>query len=211
MNFVVTGATGFVGRPVVARLLERGDTVSVIGRDAGAIRAAFGTDVQPLIWSEPDKWKTVVQTSDAVIHLAGEQINGQRWTPKFKEKIVTSRVETTRAIAACAPKVLISASAVGFYGDRGDRVVTESDSAGDDFLASVCVAWEAEAVAARSQGSRVAVVRIGIVLGKNGGPLQSMLQPPTVPFSPFKMGLGGALGAAGSGCRGFICRIWFRS
>lgn len=196
-RFVVTGATGFIGQLVVRKLRGRGDAVSVIGRDAARIRQTFGDAVSPLAWDDANGWKSAVQDADAVIHLAGEPINGQRWSPEFKQKVLSSRVETTRAIADAQPSVFVSASAVGYYGDCKNETITETDRRGSDFLADVCAAWEQEAVRARNAtgNSRVAIVRIGIVLGRDGGPLQSMLQPPGAPFSPFKLGLGGPLGS----------------
>jgi len=127
---------------------------------------------------------------NAVINLAGEPV-AQRWTEAARDKILRSRVEGTRALVAGMraqpPQVLISASAVGYYGSRGDEVLTESTPPADDFLGRVAAAWEQEAQAAESSGVRVARIRIGVVLGQNGGALSKMLLP-------FRLGVGGRLG-----------------
>jgi uncharacterized protein len=127
---------------------------------------------------------------NAVINLAGEPV-AQRWTEAARDKILRSRVEGTRALVAGMraqpPQVLISASAVGYYGSRGDEILTESTPPADDFLGRVAAAWEQEAQAAESLGVRVARIRIGVVLGQNGGALSKMLLP-------FRLGVGGRLG-----------------
>jgi len=129
--------------------------------------------------------------SNAVIHLAGEPV-AQRWTAAARDKILRSRVEGTRAVVAAMraqpPQVLISASAVGYYGSRGDEILTESAQPADDFLGRVAAAWEEEAQAAEPLGVRVARIRIGMVLGPNGGALARMLLP-------FRLGVGGHLGS----------------
>ncbi len=188
MNAVVTGATGFIGAPLCRRLIADGHTVTSLTRDAVRAQTALGAGVRYLAWDDTTAWRPVVRDADVVFHLAGEPVAGARWTTAYKEKILQSRIETTRAIADAHPRgVLVSASAVGFYGDRGTSVVTEADPSGDDFLARVCVQWEAEAEKAERTASRVARVRIGIVLGNGGGPLASMLPP-------FRLGLGGPIG-----------------
>jgi uncharacterized protein (TIGR01777 family) len=133
-----------------------------------------------------------LEGTDAVIHLAGEPV-AQRWTEGAKERILQSRVAGTRALVEAIsrlearPKVLVSASAIGFYGDRGDEVLTEESSRGDGFLADVCVAWEQEALKAEELGVRVSRVRFGVVLGAEGGALAKMLPV-------FRAGLGGPIG-----------------
>lgn len=130
---------------------------------------------------------------DAVIHLAGESVAGGRWTPAFKARIRDSRIGPTRALARSLagapspPRVLISASAMGFYGNRGDELLTEASPRGDGFLCEVCEAWEAAAEPARSAGIRVVHPRFGIILDAHGGALGKMLLP-------FRLGLGGRLG-----------------
>lgn len=207
MRAVVTGGTGFIGRRLCVRLLRAGVAVTVLSRDAYEARrqltpavsvgtgAGSGAGVTALDWDSPDVWRPAVADADAVFHLAGAPVAGERWTPEYKDAILNSRVESTRAIAGARPKVLISASAVGYYGDRGNEVVTEATLAGDDFLSRVCVVWEEEAERAAAAGGRVCRMRIGTVLGPDGGALQGFLDPPGVPFSPWRVGLGGPLGS----------------
>lgn len=190
MNYLITGATGFIGRHLVAFLLARGDSVNYLGRQRSRSmdsRAAFHCwnpgEMPPL---------SSIPRAEAVINLAGEPI-AQRWNDEVKRRIYTSRVDRTRQLVAAIaglkykPRVLVSASAVGYYGDRGDEVLTESSTAGSDFLAKVCVDWEGEAMQARGSGVRVVTVRIATVLGRDGGALKPML-------IPFRLGLGGRFG-----------------
>jgi uncharacterized protein (TIGR01777 family) len=172
MNVVITGASGFIGRAVAANLRSSGHIVrSVSLRDALQPEALAGVN--------------------AMVHLAGEPV-AQRWTTAVREKIMRSRVEGTRALVAAMrgqpPQVLISASAVGYYGSRGDEILTESSPAADDFLGRVAAAWEEEAQKAEPLGVRVTRLRIGMVLGPNGGALARML-------TPFRLGVGGRLGS----------------
>jgi uncharacterized protein (TIGR01777 family) len=167
----ITGASGLVGSRVVAALRERGDEALALPRDLAGRREALATGV------------------DAVLHLAGENV-AQRWTATAKERIRASRVEGTRELvealreAAPRPQVLVSASASGYYGPRGDEPVDESAGPGEDFLAGVVVGWEREADAAAELGMRVVKLRTGVVLDRNGGALAKMLPP-------FKLGVGG--------------------
>jgi len=189
MNVLVTGATGLIGRRLVAALVARGDSVAVLSRSPG--RSSFDAAVRVLAWDPlagPPPAEALASV-DAVVHLAGEPV-AQRWTAKVKEAIRASREDGTRnlvaGIAAADPRpgVLVSSSAVGFYGKHGDERVDETADAGSDFLAGVCVAWEREALAARDLGLRVVCVRTGVVLDRSGGALKTMLPP-------FKAGVGG--------------------
>ena len=172
MNVALTGASGFIGRAVSEHLRISGHNVRPV-----SLRAAL----------EP----AALAGSNAVVHLAGEPV-AQRWTAAARDKILRSRVDGTRALVAAMraqpPQVLISASAVGYYGSRGDEILTESAPAADDFLGRVAKAWEEEAQAAEPLGVRVARLRIGMVLGKEGGALGRMLLP-------FRLGVGGRLGS----------------
>jgi uncharacterized protein (TIGR01777 family) len=175
MKCIVSGGTGFIGRRVVERLRERGHSVTAAGRK----------DPPPSVYS--------LSGVNALVQLAGEPV-AQRWNADVKARIRDSRVLGTRswvdAIAQLGekPSVLVSASAIGFYGDREDEVLTESSGPGSGFLADVCQQWEAEADRAAALGVRVAKLRIGFVLGKDGGALAQML-----PI--FRTGLGGPLGS----------------
>ena len=191
MRVTVTGATGLIGPRLVAALRERGDEVTVLTRDPGRAVAALG-DVDAVAWPDPTAAPAPVEAlagRDAVVHLAGEPV-AQRWNDAVKERIRASREAGTRNLVAAIeaasprPRVLVSSSAVGYYGKRGDERVPESTPPGDDFLAGVCVVWEREAAAATDLGVRVVTVRTGIVLDAEGGALEKML-----PF--FKLGVGG--------------------
>lgn len=191
MTFLITGATGFIGKKLVHRLLARGDSVNYVGRERSVeldSRAAY------------HPWKDVKELPpldsmprlDAVVHLAGEPI-AQRWTRPAKKRIYTSRIEGTRQLVSAIgrlrhkPTVLVSASAIGYYGDRGDETLIERSAWGNGFLTGVCRDWEREALRAREFGLRVVTPRFATVLGREGGALPSML-------APFRFGLGGKFG-----------------
>jgi uncharacterized protein (TIGR01777 family) len=189
MRVTLTGATGRIGAQLVAELRRRGDDVTVLSRDPDRARAALG--VEAAAWSPEREPAPVAALAgrDGVIHLAGEDV-AQRWSADAKRRIRTSRELGTRNLVAGLraadprPGALVSSSAVGWYGPRGDEKVDEDVPAADDFLAGVCAVWEREAVAAEELGMRVVRVRTGIVLDKDGGALEKML-----PF--FKLGVGG--------------------
>jgi len=185
MKCIVSGGTGFIGRRIVEQLQRNGHEVAVWSRKgAGALRW------EPLA-GEPSRES--LTGADAVVHLAGEPV-AQRWNAAVKKRIADSRVLGTRhlvdAIARLdrRPRVLVSASAIGYYGGRGDEVLTESSAAGTGFLADTCRGWEEEATRAAEFGVRVARLRIGFVLGKDGGALAQMLPA-------FKLMAGGRLGS----------------
>jgi uncharacterized protein len=175
MKIVMAGGTGFLGRPLAEALAADHHDVLVLTR----ARA---------------RWPALIDGADLVVNLAGESIAGKRWSAEQKRRILDSRVTTTRALvdaigaAVSPPAVFVSGSAVGFYGPRSDEAVTEESPAGSDFLARVCVEWEAEAERAASPRTRVACVRTGLVLEKDGGALAQMLPP-------FKFGVGGPVGS----------------
>lgn len=196
MNILVTGGTGFVGRPLCRALRGTGHSLTVLTRNASAAKAALGEGIDLIPW-KPDTGELppkALKGVQAVVNLAGESIGAGRWTEARKRSILSSRVQTTRGLvevlqrAGERPSVLVSASAVGFYGPRGDEEVTEADRAGDDFLARVCVAWESEARKAEALGMRVVLVRLGVVLGEGGGALDRMV-------SPFRLYAGGPVGS----------------
>lgn len=190
MRALVTGATGFIGKRLI-RSLER---PVVLTRNPDAAQKVLG-DVEAICW-EPESGppaRHAFEGVDAVYHLAGEPVAEGRWTREKKDRIRDSRVLGTHNLVTALeslknrPRVLIAASAVGYYGSRGDETLDENSKPGEDYLAEVCQAWEEEARSASLLGIRVVTPRIGIVLGKDGGALKKMLLP-------FKLGLGGRLG-----------------
>jgi uncharacterized protein (TIGR01777 family) len=189
MKITVTGATGLIGRRLVAELKRRGDDVTVLSRNAAAAEASLG--VKAYAWkAETEEAPVEALTGrDAVIHLAGEPV-AQRWSAKSKEAIRASRVDGTSNLVAglrqaqSRPSVLVSGSAVGWYGPLGDQPVDESAPAGTDFLAQVCADWEKAAEQAQEIGIRTAIIRTGVVLAADDGALAKMLPP-------FKAGVGG--------------------
>jgi uncharacterized protein (TIGR01777 family) len=194
MKVVVTGATGTIGRALVAALRQRGDDIAVISRNPARTSQRLGGDVDAYTWSDPEREPAPAEAfadADAVIHLAGEPVD-QRWTDDAKRRIRDSRELGTRNLVAGMKeagtrlRTLVSASASGYYGPRGDEPVDEQAPPGDDFLADVVVRWEREARAAEELGLRVATMRTGIVLSPEGGALGRML-------TPFKLGVGGPI------------------
>jgi len=189
MKIAITGATGLIGTRLVETLKARGDEVTVLSRSPERAAAALG--VEAIAWdliAEPAP-ADALRGRDAVIHLAGEPV-AQRWNAESKKAILDSReIGTANLIAGISnveerPSVLVSSSAVGYYGKHGDDRVDEKTAAGNDFLAKVCVAWEREALAGEALGMRVVLIRTGIVLDAAGGALATMLPP-------FKAGVGG--------------------
>ena len=190
MNILVTGSTGFIGGALVSRLAEGGHRVMRLRREP------TGGDVGPT-WN-PETGQVHLNDAlplDALVHLAGESI-AQRWTPAVKARIRSSRVEATRLLSEALarlpqpPRVMVCASATGFYGDRAGEVLDEQSQPGFGFLAETCRAWEAAADPARLSGVRVVTLRLGIVLARHGGALAKMLPV-------FRLGLGGRLGSGG--------------
>jgi uncharacterized protein len=193
MRIAITGATGLIGETLVKALRDRGDQVVALSRDADRARQKLGQEVEAHAWPNPTGTpppEAALAGADAVVHLLGEPV-AQRWTSESKEAIRRSRVASTRCLVdgllALAPDrrpaALVSQSASGFYGPRGDEPLSEDAPPGDDFLAGVVVGWEGEAMRAAAE-LRVAVTRTGVVLSPEGGALAKML-----PF--FRLGIGG--------------------
>ena len=189
MKIAITGASGLIGSSLIPFLTTGGHEVVPLRRPSGS--ASDG-----LVWDpeRPDFDTSGLAGVDAVVHLAGESIAEGRWTQAKKERIRRSRADGTRnlceALAAMErpPKVLVSASAIGYYGSRGDELLDEGSAAGDGFLAEVCDAWEQATEVASAAGIRVVNLRLGVVLASQGGALAKML-------TPFKLGVGGRLGS----------------
>ncbi len=197
MRIILTGGTGFIGTPLRHELLAQGHRVILLTRDPARLshkRSDDRLEVIPWDGMSLDPLAQRMTTVDAVINLAGEPIAAQRWSSAQKEKILQSRIQGTQALiqamaqAKKRPAVLINASAVGFYGDVPEGDVLETRDQGSGFLADTCHRWEQEAHQAQALEVRVVCLRIGIVLGPEGGALGKMLLP-------FKMGVGGPLGS----------------
>lgn len=190
MKIFITGGTGFVGTHLSKRLLKNGHTVIATGTRPDQDRIHHDEfHYLSCDNTQPGPWQEVAAKTDAAVNLAGRSIFNY-WTDSYKQKMYDSRILTTRNLVDALPEnpdfVLVSTSAVGYYGSRGDEILAEDAPPGDDFLAELGKDWEAEAEKARKKGARVAIPRFGIVLGKNGGAMKQM-----VPV--FKLGLGGSL------------------
>ena len=193
MKIAVTGGTGFVGARLVERLLSEGHQVLLLVRDRAKAQAKFPqaeiVEYQP---KTSGAWQQSISGCDGIVNLAGEPL-ATRWSDSVKREVMESRTLGTQkiveAIAQASPKpaVLVNASAVGYYGTSETTTFTEVSSPGEDFLAQVCQNWEAEAEKVKSSGTRLAIIRIGIVLGPNGGVLERMMLP-------FQVFAGGPLG-----------------
>jgi uncharacterized protein len=200
MKVAITGATGFVGRRLVARLQQLNHSVVVLTRQVESVaREQFPLSAFPQVTivvydpAELGDWQQTIAGCDAVVNLAGEPIAEQRWTPEFKQRLMDSRVTTTQnlvaAIGAANPRlqVLVNASAVGFYGTSETATFDETSPAGADYLAAICQNWEAAATAVKDHGTRLVILRLGVVLGLQGA-LGKMLPV-------FKLFAGGPIGS----------------
>lgn len=199
MKVAITGATGFVGSRLVARLHKEGHKVLVFTRSTDFAQKVFPSQTFPnveIVAYTPTvsgAWQNAIALCDGVVHLAGEPIAEERWTPEQQQKILNSRKLGTQkiveAIANANPKptVLVNASAIGYYGTSETATFDETSLSGNDFLAQVCLAWEAEATKVKDAGVRLVILRLGIVLGL-GGALGKMI-------TPFKLFAGGPLGS----------------
>jgi uncharacterized protein (TIGR01777 family) len=202
MKLVIAGGSGFLGAPLAEAYAEEGHEVLVLTRSiiAGDSRHDPGTGVPGISrvgWSPDGRigpWAALLDGADAVINLSGASLDRQRWSPQRKAQLRDSRILATRSLtaailsAAVPPRVFVSGSAVGYYGDTGDQPVTEASPAGGDFLSHLCEDWEAEAQRAQPSGTRLSLVRSGIVLERSGGALPRMMLP-------FRFFAGGRIGS----------------
>ena len=195
MRVFMTGATGFIGRALIPRLQRDGHAVVAWVRSPARARGLLGAEVE-LVHADTTRGGLVaaIERSDAVVNLAGEPLMGGRWTAARRAVLERSRIAVTEQLVQAmaevntCPRVFISGSAVGYYGDRGDEPLTEASSGGEDFLARLCRRWESAAVDAERLGARVVLLRTGVVLGRAGGALAQMLPP-------FQFGVGGPVGS----------------
>ncbi|MBX3033894.1 MAG: TIGR01777 family oxidoreductase [Bdellovibrionaceae bacterium] len=195
MKILLTGATGLIGKELGKALVRAGHEVCVVSRDQrkARLQCPFPCEVIEGDLLQGPLPPARLEGVEAVIHLLGDSVAEGRWTSKKKKRLVDSRVLSLRHLRASfrtPVKTLVSASAVGFYGDRGEEELTENAAAGTDFLAQLCVAWEKEAKAFSEDGTRVVCLRLGVVLSHKGGALNEML-------TPFLAGVGGSLGGGG--------------
>ena len=189
-RIIVAGGSGFIGEPLVRRLLARGDDVAVLTRNPSKVHVG-----RAIAWNPPAQsdWSDDVANADVVINLAGENVGSGRWTAERKKRIMESRVAATSALAEAMSRkpshtrTFISASATGFYGDRGDESLDENSSGGAGFLAEVTKRWE-ELARGAEPFARVVILRFGVVLAKDGGALAKLLLP-------FRLGAGGPIGS----------------
>jgi len=191
MKILITGGSGFVGLNLTRFMLDKGHRVTAIGRSEPQHR--FDREHYQFLAADTTRtgpWQEELALADAVVNLTGASIF-KRWTKKYKKQIYDSRVMTTRNVVEALPSgthvALCSTSGAGFYGNRGDDVLTEDESAGSDFLAGVSVDWEKAALQASAKGARVSIMRFGVILGPNGGAMAKLIPA-------FKMFVGGPLG-----------------
>ncbi len=194
MRVIITGGTGLIGRALTDALVAKNYEVVVLSRSPARVSGLpAGARAEKWDGKTSAGWGSLADGAAAIVNLAGARIFGMPWTKKRKQTILNSRTDAGQAVvaaireAAVKPAVLIQSSAVGYYGESGDRPVTESSPAGSDFLAEVCIAWEAAAAPA-AEMTRVAVIRPGLVLSTEGGSLPPLLLP-------FKLFVGGPLGS----------------
>ena len=193
MNIVIAGGSGLVGTALVPVLKGLGYTVDIITRYPDQPMKQDG--VHYLDWDNPHAWHPAVGAAQAVINLTGSNMAGAAWSEAYKKEIRDSRVRYTQLLSEAQPRVLLQASAVGYYGEGENTVLTEATPAGSSFLAEVAKEWEEAAHGSHRCGTRVCSFRIGPILAREAGMLPALLHPPKAPFPTFKYGLGGPLGS----------------
>ena len=192
MKIFITGGTGFVGSTITQQLLELGHEVTITG-SSSQCRLPVHQHLQYIAadTSQPGHWQEAAAKHEAFINLTGRSVFNL-WTKKYKQEIYNSRIQTTKNLVEAIPNtsdtILLSASAAGYYGNGGEAEKRETADNGNDFLAEVCRDWEQEALKAQQKGTRVALLRLGVVLGKNGGAIKTMKLP-------FQLGFGGPIGS----------------
>ena len=195
MRILVSGSTGFVGTALIEALEGEGHQIARLVRPATSNKHPTGSREQSVAW-DPVAGKfdaAGAEGADALVHLAGASIAGGRWNGARKQLLRASRTEATRHLVGALaklqrpPRVIVAASAIGYYGSRGDEALTEASVSGSDFLAGICREWEAETARGAEFGARVVCTRFGIILAAHGGALAQMV-------TPFKLGVGGRLG-----------------
>ena len=195
MKILITGATGSIGKRLSRKLIDRGDSVIILSRDPESARLKIAGAADYLKWNfeQQEMWEKYLKGQDVIVHLAGVNMGSKRWTKEFKEKAYDSRIISTRNLVEAIesveqkPKLFICSSAVGYYGNRGEELLTEDTNPANDYLASLCVDWENEAAEVEKLGVRRISMRTGLVLSKNEGLLKKF-------YFPFKLFVGGPLG-----------------
>ncbi len=194
MQVIVAGGSGFIGRELIKQLVAKGHQVWVLSRTPSKVKLPQGATVIGWDGRTPQGWQPLVETADAIVNLAGENLSDGRWTPERIQRILSSRVDAGNAISEAVkasnhkPAVVLQASAIGFYGAADDRVLDENSPAGTDELAKICLDWEGSTQPVEDLGVRRCVLRIGLVLNSRGGVLDRLKLP-------FQLFVGGPLGS----------------
>ncbi|HUL44341.1 MAG TPA: TIGR01777 family oxidoreductase [Bacteroidota bacterium] len=196
MKIIIAGGSGFIGSALTRKIIEKGGSVTILTRNPESVASPWSDRIDTKAWDAKTigPWAGSLEGADAVINLVGESIGGKRWSSRQKSILLSSRVDATNVLVEAMrsgkrrPRVFVSASAVGYYGNPEEGEVTEDAKPGTDFLAGLCQTWEQSAAGARELGIRVVIPRIGIVLGKTGGALPRMLLA-------FRLFAGGPLGS----------------
>ena len=192
---IITGASGLIGFNLCKELIKRGDEITIFSRKPDKTKKEIQGAADYIYWNynKPEEWQSIVDGKNAIIHLAGANISGKRWTKKYKNEILKSRIESTKNLISAInkstdkPECFIISSAVGYYGNAGEKILTELSEPGYDFLSIVCQQWENASKAVDNLEIRRVNIRTGIVLSNNAGALYRMLLP-------FKLFIGGPLG-----------------